>query len=511
MMRYALGPALGLALFALGCRERRTRGEEVASFASVEPLLLRACAACHGSERTEGGVQLSSYYAALGCTMGGTPLVLPPDARAPMIAVLARTDHAGLLSESERAALLGWVQAGAPGRDSPVHGPGILDPRSDGWHGKLARADGFAALRDPNAEAVCGRCHEGAPARPPGVQFAAPGAPSCTSCHSQSGGVQACSTCHGADDRAYPPRDPCYFGAVTPDAHAAHVRAGRFRGTGLDCATCHPVPNDDLWADAHANGTVDLRFSTLAGPAASFAASSGACSVACHARAGRAPQPTWRAELALDCSSCHLSPPADHYPGVCARCHVEMGATPDALHPGALHLDGVVEVGSGSGTCGACHGEASDPWPRDAIHRAHRDSLLTSTLGCETCHAVPQAVMFPGHLDGVVRVQLTGRAVFAGRPATFDAVNKGCRDVACHAGPLSDAAAAPTWASSASRADDACGTCHRAPPAPPHIQQPACGGGLCHGAEVSQSALPYGITPSGRSLHIDGVIEVGVH
>lgn len=492
----------------LGCREPRAEGARALTYDALEPLLQGACAPCHGPARAEAGFQTTSYYAVLGCTASGAPAVRPMDARAPIIAVLARADHAALLTSEERERLLAWVVAGAPGREGSVHGGDILDPRSEGWHGKLAGADGFASLRDAESDTACGRCHDGAPVRPLGVRFAAPGAPACTSCHDASLGVLACPTCHGAELGAHPPRDGCYFADRKVDAHAAHVSAARFRQTPFDCATCHPAPAPELLAGAHANGKVDLQFSGLAGGAARYDAESGSCSVACHQRGGEHPLPSWSAALALDCNSCHLTPPRDHYPGVCARCHTEMDESGSALRASALHLNGVVDVGSGDGSCGACHGEQGDPWPRDTVHRAHRDTALTTAIDCASCHQVPPQIAAPGHLDGRVDVRFTGRALLAGLPALYDASDQSCRNVACHAASLTSAPAAPQWTLGA-LAGDGCGSCHGAPPPPPHVQQPGCGGALCHGAEVAGGAPTRSITASGRALHIDGKVEVG--
>jgi predicted CxxxxCH...CXXCH cytochrome family protein len=491
-----------------GCREPRAQPAAALTFDAVQPLLARACLSCHGAARAEARFRVNSYYELLGCTASGAPAVRPMDERAPIVAVLARADHAALLTTDERDLLLVWVEAGAPGRDGTVHGTDILDPRSDGWHGKLARAEGFAPLRAAESDLACGRCHDGAPVRPPAVRFAAPNAPACTSCHDEPLGVLACTTCHGKELRAHPPRDDCYFADSKIDVHASHVGATRFRQTPFDCALCHPTPGPDLFASAHVNGKVDLQFAAIAGADSRYAPESDSCSVACHQRGGEHPTPRWGAALPLDCNSCHLSPPLAHYAGVCSRCHTEMGEGASSLTPGALHLNGVVDFGSGDGSCGACHGERNDPWPRDAVHLAHRDTQLTTAIECTSCHEVPTVVAAPGHLDGRSEVRFAGRALFAPRAALYDASDKSCRNVACHAGALAQAPLAVQW-TIAAPPGDGCSGCHSAPPPPPHVQQPGCGGALCHGAEVAGGAPTPAITASGRALHIDGVVEVG--
>lgn len=492
-----------LGLFA-ACREPREDDVREDDFASVQSILA-ACARCHAGAAPPAGFRTSSYYEAIGCIDGGVA-VQPADARAPILAVLARNDHSSLLTASERERLERWVGEGARGRDGVVHGPGILDPRSDEWHGKLAAERGFEALRDPASNGVCGRCHEGAPVRPAAVRFAAPNAPSCTSCHDQPGAVLACTTCHGDRDRAYPPRDGCYFDGASGGAHAAHVSSTRFRVQPLECVHCHPAPGPNVFSGAHANGTIDVRFATQLAPQGSFDPESGGCTVACHARAGRHSNLTWFQDLELDCNSCHQTPPPAHYPGACATCHGEVVEVGLSLRPGPLHLNGSVDVGRGGSGCGACHGEGHDPWPRDALHGRHRESTVTEPIACESCHAVPSALTTAGHLDGRVQVRFAGRALFPGAPASYEDATGGCRDVACHAGALREPAAIPRWQALAA---SGCATCHAAPPPPPHVQLPSCGGSLCHGGEVAGSVDALTITPSGRALHIDGVVRAG--
>ncbi len=500
----------GLCIFALGlavmsCEQERSRGAQPLRFDAVEPLFSRACTDCHQGPDPAAGIRLSSYYETLGCTGDGSPLPQAQAGRAALAAVFDRPDHAQLLSTDEQRLVRRWLEAGAAGPASAVHGPHILDPRSDAWHGRLAAEDRFAPLREPEAEAVCGRCHEGAPVRPSQVSSPAPGAPSCTSCHTKVGGVLACSTCHGNEERAYPPRDACYFESAAHDAHRAHLSSTRVRQEPLPCTTCHALPGAELFAGTHVDGRVQVQFSALAGEDAEFDAENHSCTVQCHARGGSQPTPSFQQELALGCDGCHTSPPRDHYAGPCSTCHVEMGMDAQSLRPGPLHLNGQLDVGNGDGSCAACHGSDDSPWPADRSHRAHRDSLLTAPISCETCHAVPARVNAPGHLNGVVEVTLSGRALGRDGRGAYDTANRRCGDAACHAGPLQARAVAPTWNEVPMALG--CATCHEVPPPPPHIQQTACGGGLCHRDEVRGAAPYHGITERGTAVHIDGVLQ----
>jgi predicted CxxxxCH...CXXCH cytochrome family protein len=495
-------------LAALACHDERARPERPIRFDDVQPLLDR-CTPCHGSEQAEAGVRLDTYYETLGCLADGAPLTQSNTEEAPLLSALTRPDHSELLSEAEQSELARWLSADAPGARGVVHGAHILDPRSPDWHGQLAREDAFTPLRDSESDAACGRCHEGAPVRPAGVRFPAPNAPACTSCHTQQDGVLACTTCHGEAGHAYPPRASCYFPApFAHDAHQTHLSSTRVSKSALPCSTCHAIPaRGEVFAGSHADGQIDVRFSALAGAEAEFDPDTHTCSVGCHARGGLHEQPSFHEVLSLRCDGCHRSPPRDHYPGTCDTCHVEMGASANSLTPGALHLNGRVDVGNGDGTCGSCHGGDGDPWPRDDLHRAHGASSWTAPIACNSCHVVPAQLHADGHLNGTVDVQLSGRAVHDAATPSFDAATKRCTNVACHAGALSAPAPDPVWI--APDATFTCTGCHRVPPAPPHIQQPTCGGSLCHDDEVRAAAPSFGITEAGRGRHIDGVVQAG--
>ena len=83
---------------------------------------------------------------------------------------------------------------------------------------------------------------------------------------------------------------------------------------------------------------------------------------------------TWtQAPAPVGCNDCHLSPPANHYTGACTGCHAEANATGTALTPGPLHVNGKVDLGNGSGQCGACHGSGNSPWPTTQVHAAHQN------------------------------------------------------------------------------------------------------------------------------------------
>ncbi|HYM95675.1 MAG TPA: hypothetical protein VET26_00100, partial [Candidatus Sulfotelmatobacter sp.] len=65
----------------------------------------------------------------------------------------------------------------------------------------------------------------------------------------------------------------------------------------------------------------------------------------------------------------------------------------------------------------------------------------------------------------------------------------------------------PVW-NDATGAASACGACHGVPP-PQHTSSTSCDRATCHGREVARDAsgTPH-IAAAGRSLHVNGVIDV---
>lgn len=501
------GSLLLMGLLLAGCHERRLEPRDApATYREIAPLLARSCTECHGEDTPPAGYSVTDHWSAIGCTSDGRAVTIPSDASAPLLQVLERKDHRDLLSRAERDQLATWVSAGTPLQRSVIHAAGTLDPRSESWHGKLAAQEGYRALWDKEAETNCGRCHQGAPTAPSGKTGETDGATPCTSCHAKKEGVLACGTCHGAEDRSYPPRDACYFGGPARDPHAAHLEHSDITSEPLSCDTCHPVPAQQVFKAPHMNGQIDVRFSSPLLKDSASVHEDGSCSVACHARGGSRSEPRWEVDAELDCQSCHLSPPADHPPGACSTCHPNMGEASDSLVRNALHINGVVDLGDGSGSCGACHGRNEDGAPRDVGHDQHLSSLLTTPIVCTECHPTPSLsdLHAPAtHMNGAADVVFDGRAL-GERPPRYDAAQKTCAQVTCHRDPRVE----PRWGRP-SGASSTCNACHETPPPAPHSSLPGCGGALCHGSEVAPLAPGFRITESGRRLHIDGFLQPG--
>jgi predicted CxxxxCH...CXXCH cytochrome family protein len=480
----------------------------------VAPILQAHCAECHGNGEAPpaAGWSVTTFLGTIACVQpSSAPATLPSSPRAPILAALATAPHVGLLSRGDQSTLTSWVLGGTPAYVAGVHDPSIIDPRAAGFHGTLLGASHWSQMLDATAPGACGQCHAGTPARPAGVTLSAPGAPDCTSCHDQPGGVLACSTCHGSGTLAFPPRDPCFFAGKAFDvggAHAPHGEPSAIRSTGLPCSTCHPVPGATVIAGLHGDGKVEVTFdSTLTHGPATYDPASGACAVSCHQLGGLDPNVTWTQPPApVGCNDCHLSPPANHYTGSCTGCHAEANATGTALIPGPLHINGKVDLGNGSGECGACHGTGTSPWPPTRVHAAHQNPTLTEPLACTSCHVVPATILDPVHLDGTVHVTFSGLATARGASPVWNGTS--CTNVACHGANLADPAAVPLW-SDTSGAQAKCGACHGIPPSE-HTQSASCNRSDCHGSEVTLGAngAPL-ISAVGKLLHVDGIIEPG--
>ena len=324
-----------------GCSKAREQDVEVV-FADVATLLEERCVECHGGASPSAGYRLDSYLSAIACVPGGQPAVRPADAEAPLLEVLDRADHAGLLSAGERDLLRRWVEGGALSSVDGVHPPGIIDPRSADWHGRLLATEGFRPMLDASLEGACGRCHAGTPSGAAAMTHPVPGAVACTTCHSSPAGVLDCATCHGQGERPYPPRDRCFF-PDSPDggAHAAHVLPSKIAPRGVGCASCHPALPPDIISGKHANGVVDVVFAPIVGGvSSSYQRETATCVVECHDRGGTRPIVEWHESVSLDCNSCHRTPPLNHYRAACSSCHIGIDAEGTALTPDAPHING---------------------------------------------------------------------------------------------------------------------------------------------------------------------------
>jgi predicted CxxxxCH...CXXCH cytochrome family protein len=399
-MRVGRGVVCAMLLLA-GCGTARPpdgRSRCLTWKEDVAPALA-GCGDCHAS---------FSYLDLVG---GATPRALAGDPRSPLLLTLADDAHAGVAAVLPT--VTEWVvTCGVAYERSAVHGPGLMNPRADDFHGADVKRRGWDF-------GVCATCH-GAD-----LSGGASGA-SCLTCH---GGPSGCTSCHGQ-----PP---------ATGAHPAHAQSPMLRKP-TGCDTCHAVPAS--WRDpGHLDGALQVKI-------AGWDSSTGRCSdVACHSGVAT---PSWR-DGTLGCGGCHTLPPADHPESYCVGCHPKVVDGTGQIIDYTRHLDGQVSVGDESGSaCGACHPTLP------GAHAAHLAAphKISKPLTCAACHVVPPTVLSPGHGNGVADVT-----------AGWDPVARACTNE-CH-GPTVSWAGPPVACGSCHKIPPAdathagatlatCHTCH---------------------------------------------------
>lgn len=458
----------------------------------VGPLLAEKCAGCHQGATAAGGWRATSYIDVIGCLPDGTSAVQGENP--PILRALSTPTHAAVAGVRDQ--LEQWLRDGARASGTGVHPAEFLDPRTNGSHAKYLRARRYSPMLDASDPESCGTCHEGAPNHVAGKAGAAR-ATACTTCHSEDKGPLACTTCHGDKGHAYPPRATCFHPEAKPDTtHAAHLGPGKVHTQQFECKTCHPTPDDGKPGGTHADGYVEVV-------GVGFDSASKSCSNSCHAQKdGAIPKPVWN-ESKMACNSCHGAPPKDHYKGACSFCHHEVNADGTALTGTKLHFNGKVDLGDGSGKCGACHGTGDDPWPTTGAHAKHKSPSSSVAVPCSTCHEVPGPTDKHPLGTGTTPVRLAGLAPSGGMMPKFDSATKSCSAVYCHAGVGGGSVPAPTWTQGPTAS--ACGACHSLPPPAPHTTATGCGSaGFCHAGAVSGGT----ITPAGSLKHVNGNVEL---
>ena len=360
-----------------------------------------------------------------------------------------------------------------------IHPAGIADPSSPDFHGKLIVAESFNF-------AQCQICH--------GQDFAGgTSGKTCLGCHPS--GPTSCTTCH-----ALPP---------ATGAHAAHSPK-------YACSACHVVPvrYSDVGHIFAGDGSVIARatitFGALSKTGGAIPAWNGtSCSnTYCHGDI----KPVWTGGASqAACGSCHAIPPADHKSARCADCHARVADNQARIVDDSLHADGKVSLGDDSGTCQACHADAS----LDGAHASHLKALheLRGPLGCSDCHLVPATLQSPGHIDQplaqVFPAGWSGLGADDGAMPAWSAATMTCAGTYCHGngtGLAADGAPnllrAPSWTPGNGAAT--CGACHGIPPVDAAHVAPLtltdCA--RCHATTMNAQG---GLISGGK--HLDGVID----
>ncbi|BDG05812.1 CxxxxCH/CxxCH domain c-type cytochrome [Anaeromyxobacter oryzae] len=322
-----------------------------------------------------------------------------------------------------------------------------------------------------------------------------------------------CTHCHGDPNRAdasalVRAAPPVSVDGSDGGAHLAHLRGGALRGP-VDCAECHVVPT----STRHFDGKIDLSFGPLArsGGAQPVFAGGSCASVYCHgatlSAGGSNIAPVWTAGASqAACGTCHgAPPPAPHTTSTaCESCHTGYTATSVNL---ATHINGTIEVAGAA--CTSCHGDATRASNSAApplgtkgetatttravgAHQVHLNgNALGNAVACTECHTVPTST---SHSNGVVDMTWGTLSKTDGAVPTWTGTT--CANY-CHGSNLNAGGTntTPSWTGGSAQA--ACGTCHDAPPPPPHTTSIDCGS--CHAG--------YTATTVNLATHINGTIE----
>lgn len=207
-------------------------------------------------------------------------------------------------------------------------------------------------------------------------------APSCLTCHTNTGGPEACNTCHGDFNdltRIAPPKDVSKNTATDSAGVGAHVKHlyDNQLGSQILCSTCHKVPLD-VYDTGHVDSDLpaEVIFGNLAihdgGENASYNFSNATCSETyCHGNwefladssnfpsyydstgiiKGNARLVTWTQVdgSQAPCGSCHNLPPAGHDPAVlpissCGGCHNGIVDTEGNIVDSTQHINGLRSV-----------------------------------------------------------------------------------------------------------------------------------------------------------------------
>jgi predicted CxxxxCH...CXXCH cytochrome family protein len=159
----------------------------------------------------------------------------------------------------------------------------------------------------------------------------------------------------------------------------------------------------------------------------------------------------------------------------------------------------------------SCHGSDTSNAPPKSImgatdtsavavgaHQQHLDPSPTwhRRVECADCHVVPDQVAAPGHMDGDNHAELTFSAV-----ARASMWNGTTCTTGCHGSPAwGGTKVTPMW-TLVDGSQSTCGSCHGAPPPPPHPVESNCAS--CH-PTMEEGSLTFRDPAS----HINGVVDL---
>jgi predicted CxxxxCH...CXXCH cytochrome family protein len=343
--------------------------------------------------------------------------------------------------------------------------------------------------------------------------------------------------CHGSGGEAAPPRDTAGrsdLQSIGVGAHRQHL-AGSAWHKNVECASCHlvpaevgdpghidtPLPAELTFSGMGAGGTWNRDTQTCSSTYCHGATLSSTIDNATGSAGGTATEPVWTTVdgSQAQCGSCHGAPPPAPHPSDpdCGHCHPTMnpGGGLVIAYP-ELHIDGHVDVVD-TQACDSCHGAGGQSAPpKDTTGAtattargvgAHAQHMTASSpwhapIACSECHKVPAGVNDQGHIDSPLPAELTFGPL-AGAASQWNGTS--CSATYCHGGgggPLTGGSkTTPKW-TQVDGTQSQCGSCHGAPPPPPHPTDSDCGS--CHPTMTPGG----GLTITYPALHIDGKVDL---
>lgn len=540
-LRFALLACI--ALLSVGCEHERAGFRATACVSwtpDVASLVETQCASCHVRNGSAATYPLESYLDVLGTGRDEVPNAVVDDPDSLLLTTLRDASegdpHHGL--DEAHATLRAWVVDCRLDYGSDFHEPGILNPHDASFHGKALRASGYdfdkcadchgEAFDGGEAQASCIDCHEAGPT-------------DCTTCHGALG-MQGAHTTHllWLRERATDTQTAGLGGFDVTGCDSCHVVPTNWRDVGhvfTDAGRLDPAPAEVVFSDF-----ANQRGADVVVPPAGFDATNQRCNnIYCHGGAFEDTKatdsaPVWaKPDTELECTSCHGMAPETHASDECVTCHQQVIDGAGMLVDAFLHIDGAVQTGRVGGddpTCGTCHSATVSPFvdlsgntsrtaPTVGAHRAHvvGRKRLMGTMSCETCHAVPETVDAPGHIDSTLPAEvfpegLASPAFGGDAMPRFDRETLTCRDVACHGGGMQlamDTSASivrePSWVEPTTIA---CGSCHGIPPDDFHLDTwdlTTCS--TCHPSVTDLGdIIVTGTEGAYVSDHINGVVDV---
>jgi predicted CxxxxCH...CXXCH cytochrome family protein len=330
-----------------------------------------------------------------------------------------------------------------------------------------------------------------------------------------------CYSCHGNGDANAAPPQALDGSDQTSDigvgAHQAHMLNNKV-SKAISCEQCHIVPvtvgAPGHWPAGEEEAYAEVTFGDLAktgGLIPAWDRDQQLCTnTYCHGASltgANHVAPIWtRVDGSqIECDGCHGNPPPwPHLQGVqgnmCVTCHPKtVDANGDILLTYGFHINGKVDFGA---RCYACHGTTGvNQAPPSALngssrtsdigvgaHQAHmQGKKFSKGISCDQCHVVPDCTdchngaqpTTPHYLaytpdHPYADVVFGDLAKTGGLTPSWDRTGAQCVNTYCHGTSLKDGTLnKPTW----TRADGTqvqCGSCHRAPPPPPHQQRDTC-------------------------------------